>query len=264
MNRLINTIFIILLAFGLSAAEPSSCFQELNLLITHQEIKTYDYDIYRYREAESLIELERLYGDSNLFDVYSRLLENDIKNINDHTLNIIHKNQLDDDGVELTEVQSIFDRLIDNYNYATKNIHKSICDRNGFCYARATMAHMMALKRGIKSKNLKKIWVLGQLKSDINDIWNYHVALVIKGKEDSYVLDTSFGLKTLSEFHAHFQKTENHYGKRPLSVMTQASRYQIGHSGSYNSFELFPPPEQDWNFGFYYRAFEELQEGHSK
>ena len=62
----------------------------------------------------------------------------------------------------------------------------------GFCFGRATAAHLTALKLGVDKRQILKVWVKGTLQSEQHH-WRYHVATLIRGKENSWkVIDPIF------------------------------------------------------------------------
>lgn len=62
----------------------------------------------------------------------------------------------------------------------------------GFCYGRATLAHMELLRRGVSPQNIRKIFVLGEMRYQ-KEIWTLHVATIVAKKGGGWwVLDGLF------------------------------------------------------------------------
>ncbi|MES2768722.1 MAG: hypothetical protein V4596_06200 [Bdellovibrionota bacterium] len=63
----------------------------------------------------------------------------------------------------------------------------------GFCFGRATLAHLELLRRGVSPKDIRKIFVLGEMQYQ-KEIWELHVATVVKKADGGWwVLDGLFG-----------------------------------------------------------------------
>lgn len=62
----------------------------------------------------------------------------------------------------------------------------------GFCYGRATLAHVELLRRGVEAKNIRKLFILGEMRYQ-NQIWELHVAtLAPKAGGGWWVMDGLF------------------------------------------------------------------------
>ncbi len=72
-------------------------------------------------------------------------------------------------------------------NYSGKN------STLGFCFGRATLAHLELLRRGVSPKDIRKIFVLGEMQYQ-KEIWELHVATIVKKANGGWwVLDGLFG-----------------------------------------------------------------------
>ena len=73
----------------------------------------------------------------------------------------------------------------------------------GFCFGRAMAVHLKALQMGLNPESIKKIFIIGDLKSNGMTQYRFHVATTIKGNDgDWYAFDTTkdIGLKTAGEW----------------------------------------------------------------
>lgn len=62
----------------------------------------------------------------------------------------------------------------------------------GFCYGRATLAHVELLRRGVMPESIRKIFVLGELMYG-QEVWELHIATLVKNPSGSWwVLDGLF------------------------------------------------------------------------
>lgn len=71
----------------------------------------------------------------------------------------------------------------------------------GFCFGRAFIAHIEALKSGLRKESIRKIWVVGEMDAG-GRTWQHHVATMVRGVDGEwYVLDPlSRELKSLPEW----------------------------------------------------------------
>jgi hypothetical protein len=80
------------------------------------------------------------------------------------------------------------DSALDKYSKTNSTV--------GYCFGRATLAHVELLRRGVDPKSIRKIFVIGEMKYTL-DIWELHVATIVKKTGGGWwVLDGLFN-KTL-------------------------------------------------------------------
>jgi hypothetical protein len=66
----------------------------------------------------------------------------------------------------------------------------------GYCFGRAAFTHWELLRRGVKPESIGKIFLIGDLKVDLNtgSFWNYHMATVVRDQAQSWwVIDPLVG-----------------------------------------------------------------------
>ena len=64
----------------------------------------------------------------------------------------------------------------------------------GFCYGRAMAADHIALEKGLKRENIRKLYIVGDLRSGPDPEWRFHVTTLVRGKnandkEEWYAID---------------------------------------------------------------------------
>lgn len=77
----------------------------------------------------------------------------------------------------------------------------------GYCFGRATFAHLLLLRMGVRKDSVKKIWAVGPMKAFGND-WGFHVATVVHTVEKGWVtVDTnSYQVQTVREWVDQYSK----------------------------------------------------------
>lgn len=53
----------------------------------------------------------------------------------------------------------------------------------GFCFGRAMAVHLIARGMGLQSQSLRKLFVIGDLRSGSDPEWRFHVTTVVKGED---------------------------------------------------------------------------------
>jgi hypothetical protein len=53
----------------------------------------------------------------------------------------------------------------------------------GFCFGRAMAVHLLARKTGLAEENIRKLFVIGDLRSGPNPEWRFHVTTLVKGED---------------------------------------------------------------------------------
>lgn len=115
----------------------------------------------------------------------------------------------------------------------------------GFCFGRATYAHLALMNMGLNRDAIKKIWAVGPM--DNGQKWQFHVATIVRAADDTwYAIDNVPGrlvnVREWSQLMLSWNKTGTlrFYITDPekFSVsLGQYSRVQLG---------LDLPKEEDW------------------
>lgn len=126
----------------------------------------------------------------------------------------------------------------------------------GYCFGRASFAHLLLLKMGVRKEAIKKIWVVGPMKAFGNN-WGFHVATLAHTKEKGWVaIDSNSGhIQTAAEWMKQYAAFSVD-GKVRFYV-SEASRFGV-FPERYNrdNLGLDMPKEQD----FYKNYFVELMQ----
>ncbi len=59
----------------------------------------------------------------------------------------------------------------------------------GYCFGRAMTAHLEARKLGLATASIKKLFIVGDLRSTSQPEWRFHVTTLVKGTDDWYAID---------------------------------------------------------------------------
>lgn len=218
-----------------------------------------------YTPAKSLDELEASYGNLSLIDIQQKLSPGQIKISNKRTMTLLEqplKNEQPDGYTNYAtdeELALIYKELESDkvhLNHACYDPQGTV----GFCFGRATIAHMEALIRGMNPDAIRKIWIAGDMKQ-----WGHHVATMIKGEKGWYVIDTNIGRPvTADEWLAFYQPFKSQNAKDIMVFVTRADRFGPYDTQSYTGINLFNSNTShyertaDFYRGYFYDYFEAL------
>lgn len=110
----------------------------------------------------------------------------------------------------------------------------------GYCFGRATLAHLELLRRGVDAKYIRKIFIIGELKYNL-DIWELHVATIVNKKGGGWwVLDGLFH-KTLDleDWYKEILKIAVSKKNPKVSLFLADPVKFLPISGAYNEKEMF-------------------------
>lgn len=120
----------------------------------------------------------------------------------------------------------------------------------GFCFGRATIAHIEALEMGVAPENILKIWVSGPMHSQrhfnshYKMDWAYHVAAMFKSAEGPWlVVDPFYGKVLTAEqwIGIHQSYAQNNY--QLLFQVTDPRRIQPENRDLYSTQSLLSDPQ---------------------
>lgn len=259
--RLFHILIIISLFVSTNLCASSehgaiNCFNRLSKLIKKQHIPFNEER--NLLELDSLLQIESKLGDANLIHYRKMRSDSGIIEINELTFKLLSKETLlqravNEKGLSISTIKEIFESLTRSSRLSERGVSDAKCDRFGFCFGRASMVHFEALSKSIPSDLIKKVWMIGKVKS-----WRYHVATILRSGSDWYVLDTDSGLMKIDNWVAKYNKQNLIEGRnRPLMyIVTEASRESYFDSSSYKSKNFF----SDQFEGYFYRFFEDLRQ----
>jgi hypothetical protein len=244
-------------------ASFQSCLESVNNII--------NYKIYTgsggesFSNASSLEILEASYGAESLIDIQRRLSDEEIKANNTNLKKLLK---------EPLYVKPILNKKEFVTNAEAAVIYKAMNDskvnRNhncydpkgtiGFCFGRATIAHLEAVVRNIHPNAIKKIWIAGDMEK-----WGHHVATMIKTENNWLVLDTNLGRAVSSEeWIAKYMPFKANNSNEIMVFVTQAGRFGPYDTKTYNATDLFNShtlefdKSNDYYRGYFHDYLEDL------
>lgn len=247
-------------------ASFQSCLVTMNNLINY---KAYSGPARKseFARAESLSHLEELYGQESLIDIQRRLSDAEIKENNKHIKTLFSKplSFAEEKGTGKIEklndeqVKVIYDAMANSnvnknhYCYDTKGTI-------GFCFGRATIAHMEAIARHVHPDSVRKIWIAGDM-----GVWGHHVATMVYTDKGWMVLDTNIGTAVTTEaWIARYMPMKKAGTNEIMVFTTQAGRFGPYDTQSYNAVNLFNTHTEDFDKardfyrGYFHDYFDDL------
>lgn len=234
----------------------------MNSLINYERF--YGAGASNFNQAKTLKELEGLYGDESLINIQHRLTNQEILDNNANLIKMIEApyNVTPMKG-KVTEVDDkLLKEIYDGMEYSEVNKNHWCYDTKGtigFCFGRATIAHMEAISRDVHPDLVKKVWIAGDM-----GVWGHHVATLVYTKKGWMVLDTNQGRPYT------FRNWLNSYlpmkkGKKDImAFVTQAGRFGPEDGRPYNPVDLFNTHSDDFNRaedffkGYFFDYYESL------
>ncbi len=136
-------------------------------------------------------------------------------------------------------------QLNDLYSKVAENKVSSLCSVSkydpaggkGFCFGRATTAHLEALRAGIDKNQVRKVWAVGNFKTSLGR-WRYHVATIVRASDGKWMaIDPIVGKPiTLEEWYKKMAGYESTHDMRLLT--TTADRYGPSTTSKYSPKEF--------------------------
>ncbi|MES3038480.1 MAG: hypothetical protein V4736_11295 [Bdellovibrionota bacterium] len=116
----------------------------------------------------------------------------------------------------------------------------------GFCFGRATYAHLALLKMGVHPDSIKKIWAVGPMNAG-GIMWSFHVATVVRSTEGGWMVIDNYPNKLLNVtqwMNLFKQQNKEHnlriYFTQPEKFSVSLSKYDRVQMG------LDLTADQDW------------------
>jgi len=98
-------------------------------------------------------------------------------------------------GLSDSEVQQLFREVYDHPVASLTKVsqYEKYQAGIGYCFGRATTAHIKALQDGVDKSSIRKVWALGSLKTGSNN-WRYHVTTIVRNSKGEWIaIDPIFG-----------------------------------------------------------------------
>ncbi len=218
-----------------------------------------------YDKAKNLAELEEMYGGESLIEIQRNIPNAEILANNANVRKLLNapykveemKGKIS--SVPTKDTQTIYDAM-ENSN-VNKNHHcYDTKGTIGFCFGRATIAHMEAIVREVHPDAVKKIWIAGDM-----GVWGHHVATMVHTEKGWRVLDTNQGrLVTPDQWIDIYMKEKQKNAKDIMIYITQAGRFGPYDTRSYNAIDLFNTNSdefvkaKDYFNGYFHDYFQSL------
>lgn len=68
----------------------------------------------------------------------------------------------------------------------------------GYCFGRAMTAHLLALQMGLDPGSIRKVFIVGDLRSGPNPEWYFHVTTIVRGTDNKWYAEDSIMTPPLS------------------------------------------------------------------
>lgn len=218
-----------------------------------------------FLKAKSLNELESFYGGESLIDIQRELSDETIKKYNAHTMELLADDYkiIDIPGKKSYLTNEEADVIYNAMSDSKVNKNHDCYDKDGtigFCFGRATIAHLEAIVRDVNPQAIRKIWIAGDMGK-----WGHHVATIVKAEKGWYVLDTEIGF-VLSHEHwvSIYLPLKTPKATEIMVFTTQAGRFSPYDTQSYNAMNLFNTESDDFKKttdyyrGYFHDYFEDL------
>lgn len=244
------------------ANQYMNCFQKLAALTKHSYYynqKTELISQVSFKGIKSFGELEQTYGGFAFFDLQYWLPHSIIQENNRIVRELIKPQPAQShQGVSAETTSLIYQRMLGRQSVLKEEVYDHLtqngCIKTGFCFGRATIAHMESIIENVPSEYIKKIWVVGEMQE-----WTFHVATMIKTNGKWMVLDNKVGLMNAKRWMAEMRKRLI-TGKQMFFV-SQPTRFGVNSPNQYNAVDLFGRYyEEDFYQGYFREYFNEISE----
>lgn len=226
-------------------ASFQSCLEAMGQIMNYKPFNGPSQNI--FSSAKSFNELESFYGGDDLIEIQRRVSNAEILANNKNVKTLLAYPYAPPDIKGKNEVITEHDADVIYNSMANSDVNKNhYCYDTkgtiGFCFGRATIAHMEAIVRDVHPDMVKKIWIAGDM-----GVWGHHVATMIYTQKGWLVLDTNLGRKIpVNEWIDYYLKSKK--GNKDIMVfLTQAGRFGPYDNRPYNAVDLFNTQSEDFN-----------------
>ncbi len=248
-------------------SDPLSCYNHFVTLMSYspafnkralssaQEIKL--------ARSANLREMEKAYGGWSFFEIHAQFSPRKIRKFNQRLSKFLAPTQMSEQR-DPKWVYRLTDEEAHKFYQDFEANPVGSCSANyepggvkiGFCFGRAIIAHVEALRYGVHPSSIKKIWVVGDMHE-----WGHHVATMIKTESGWKVFDNETGLVSAHQW-MEIQRAEKKAGAKPLMFfVSSAERFGPANNGSYQASDLFGDGLNDYYNGFFSDYFNWVNEG---
>ena len=152
-------------------------------------------------------------------------------------------------GMSLDQSKDLYQYLSCHPVAGMKHVKKYDPQGNfGFCFGRATAAHLEALRRGLARSRIMKIWGVGPMKGG----WAHHVATLVSAKEGGWwAIDPEIGKVVSGVDWIKWLKSEQENTEEPLVFfVSEAERFGPS-PGKYTKVDLYGTDDGDIYNGYF-------------
>jgi hypothetical protein len=248
---LINVCFFSLLSVH---ANWHGCFSSFNALFSIIEKSQLPQNSSDINKLNNLEDLDLYLANKDFLSVQNL---GSLKEINNHNSAVkrLLKNEaildhsVDSNGVSLRgsvtreQAQTLYEDMVNTPCVRNSGPYERTGVSLGYCFGRAIIASMHALKRSVHPGAMKKIWVAGEMSGN----WGHHVAFMVRGDNGEwFVIDNVTGLVTHEEW---IRVMENQYrlDKGLMFFVTGPERFGPEQSEAINNLNLFNLRNSDWS-----------------
>lgn len=129
----------------------------------------------------------------------------------------------------------------------------------GYCFGRATCAHLLSLKRHFNKDQIKKIFVVGPMVNGSTE-WAYHVSFLVRGADGQWWAIDNFTPTVLSvRDWYHYMLNMSVDGKLAVYI---TEPQKLGAIGKYDRFEmgLSLSREEDYYKGYFHDLMQSMRD----
>ncbi len=145
-------------------------------------------------------------------------------------------------GLSDSEVQQLFREVYDHPVASLTKVsqYEKYQTGIGYCFGRATAAHIKALKDGVDKSSIRKVWALGSLKTGSSN-WRYHVTTIVRNSKGEWIaIDPIFGrTMPVEEWYKSMKKFDATGNMRLFE--TEPKRFGPDGGGKYSPSALQSP-----------------------
>ncbi len=210
--------------------------------------------------AQSLTQIEKAYGGWSFFHTQNTLPAQKI-NLHNQKMESALRQDLDlpaQEGrvpwVTNSEANEVYESMKNNNVVRCDLSYERPGQSIGFCFGRATIAHMEALRMGVHPEAIRKIWVIGDMGH-----WGHHVATMVKTENGWKVLDNVTGFVSPEDWMTQMKAQTR--GDKPLMFFSSnAERFGPASNAGYDPTDLFGSGSDDYYNSFFRDYFSWLDE----
>lgn len=131
----------------------------------------------------------------------------------------------------------------------------------GYCFGRATFAHLLLLKMGVQKESIFKIWAVGPMKAPYQNIdWQFHVATVVFTRDRGWMVIDANAHVPQTVDHWMMKFTNQSTDKKIRFYLSEAHKFGVD-LGRYSrpQMGLTLARENDWYRGYFADMMKELR-----